>query len=585
LARINPNTTLDATFNPEINPDTPDTYRVLGLQSDGKIVAYHQFTDPNGDFQRVIVRLNSDGSPDSTFGLALQTGLSNGLQVHGAARQADGQWVVVGNFATGPDAALRGIARISSGGALDASLNPQLELSEESASHVQTVAVQKDGKVLIGGAFNRINGTERGKAARLNRDGSLDTSFVPMIEPADPDHFVARIVIQADGKILIGGWFTSVNGKSRNGVARLNEDGSLDESFDVGTGTLDNDGIIGRVLAIAVQPDGKINVGGDFTVFSGQGVPWAVRLNSNGGVDTGLASGLRCLNCDTLDIRNIEVLSTGHIMISGVFNRIGGVSYNGLARLTSDGSVDPAFVTPVATTEQPDALAVGSDDKTVVALLSPDPASGANRTRLLRLNADGTLESAFQPGDVSGDGSSATPVSAIKIDADGGIIIGGAFTNVGATPRQDLARVKPDGTLDTEFDAGSGFGNGVFSAASTFRSRVTGIDLQEDGGIIVAGNYSVASGQVRLGLARFQGEPSTPGGGSRPAIVSPARAADGTFSISISGEAGRAYSVEASEDLRSWTAVGNVTGAATPQPFSDAGAKTLPHRFYRVVGQ
>jgi hypothetical protein len=145
-----------------------------------------------------------------------------------------------------------------------------------------------------------------------------------------------------------------------------------------------------------------------------------------------------------------------------------------------------------------------------------------------------------------------------------------------------LARLKSDGTLDTDFDAGSGFANGVFSPASNFRSRVTGIARQDDGGIIVGGNFSVASGQLRLGLARFQAEPPNQSGGSRPVIHSPARAKDGTFSMTVSGEPGRAYRVEASTDMRSWTAVGNVTGAGTPQPFTDAGAVTFPYRFYRV---
>jgi uncharacterized delta-60 repeat protein len=446
---------------------------------------------------------------------------------------------------------------------------------------VQTVAVQKDGRVVIGGTFNRINGTERGKLARLNRDGSLDSSFVPAIGPSDSQSFVGQVVIQNDGKILIGGSFTTVNGQDRNGVARLNDDGSLDESFDIGTGTSDPSGAIGRVLAIAVQADDKIILGGDFAVFNGQGTPWVVRLNPNGSVETGLAGGLNCLNCDTSEIRGVEILKSGYIMISGVFNRISGKGYNGLARLLPDGSVDPAFLSPVATDEEPDALAVASDDKTIIAVLSFDPASGVNRTRLVRLDSNGILDGSFKAGDILSDGSSAMPVSVIEIDDEDRIIIGGAFTSVGGTPRRDLARLKSDGTLDTDFDAGSGFANGVFNAASNFRARVTGI-ARDDGGIIVGGNFSVASGQLRLGLARFQAEPPNQSGGSRPVIYSPSLARDGTFSMTVSGEAGRAYRVEASSDLRSWSAIGPVTGAVTPQPFTDAGAINFPYRFYRV---
>ena len=563
VARINPDTTLDSTFNPSIDPNNPDTFRVLGLQADGKVIVYRQFSNANGDSQRVIARLNGDGSLDSTFGLALQPGLSNGLQVR-ACRPATGRTMAGrGEFRRrhGCDAARHCPNQF------ERRTGPFIQLLTWNSRKIwrRTCKRWRCRKTARSSLVARsIESMERSVAnsRALTATARLDISFVPVIEPDDPQHFVAAVAIQDDGKILIGGFFTTVNGEGRNGVARLNDDGSLDQSFDVGTGTSDPNGAIGRVLAIAVQPDEKIILGGDFAVFNGQGTPWVVRLNSNGSVETGLAGGLNCLSCDTSEIRGVAILKSGHIMISGVFNRIDGRGYNGLARLLPDGSVDPAFLSPATADEQPDALAVASDDKTIIAVLSFDPAGGVNRTRLVRLDSNGILDGSFKAGDILSDGSSATPVSAIEIDDDDRIIIGGAFTSVGGTPRRDLARLKSDGTLDTDFEAGSGFANGVFNAAPNFRSRVTGIARQDDGGIIVGGNFSVASGQLRLGLARFQAEPPNPSGGSRPVIHSPARAEDGTFSMTVSGEPGRAYRVEASTDLRSWTTVGNVTGAA-----------------------
>lgn len=584
VARINPDTTLDNAFNSSVNANNGDVFRVIGLQGDGKVIGYREFTDANGNSQRAIARLNSDGSLDATYVLALQPGLSGGLQIQRAVLQPDGQSLVVGNFAAGADATPRGIARVKSTGGLDAAFVPRLELSEELASHVQAVAAQKDGKVMIGGTFDRINGTPRGRLARLNRDGSLDDAFAPIIEPADSKHYVAQIAIQKDEKILISGWFTTVNGASRNSIARLNEDGSLDTSFDVGAGATDANGALGRVLALAAQEDDKIVLGGDFAMFNGIGAPWALRLKPDGSFDNWLSDGLNCLNCDTTEIRSFGVLTNGPIMMIGVFTRISGRAYNGFVRLLADGSVDPFFVSPATAEEQPIAQAVTSDDKTIIAILSPDLAGGANHTRLVRLKPDGTSDGSFNPGDILGDGSSAAPVSAISIDEQERILIGGAFVSIGGTARRGLARLKPDGTLDTNFDAGSGFANGVFSVAPNFHSRVAGIVRQDDGGIIVGGNFSAANGQVRLGVARFQAEPPSQSVGSRPVIYSPARTTDGTFSMTVSGEVGRAYRVEASTDLRTWSAIGNITGAATPQPFIDLGGKNLPHRFYRVVG-
>ncbi len=91
-----------------------------------------------------------------------------------------------------------------------------------------SVAVQSDGKVLIGGTFTTYNGTSRGYVARLNSDGSLDTAFAT---GAGANSQVNSVAVQSDGKILIGGDFTTYNGTSRVRVARLNSDGSLDTGF------------------------------------------------------------------------------------------------------------------------------------------------------------------------------------------------------------------------------------------------------------------------------------------------------------------------------------------------------------------
>src|SRR6185437_1814069 len=127
---------------------------------------------------------------------------------------------------------------------------------------VRVLAVQADGKILAGGDFTSIGGQTRNQIARLNPDGSLDTSFDP-----NANSEVRAIAMQADGKILVGGSFSSIGGQPRNDIARLRPDGSLDASFDPNvtnaTGT-------GAVFAIAVQADGKILVGGVFTSIGGQ---------------------------------------------------------------------------------------------------------------------------------------------------------------------------------------------------------------------------------------------------------------------------------------------------------------------------
>ncbi|HRZ77244.1 MAG TPA: T9SS type A sorting domain-containing protein, partial [Bacteroidales bacterium] len=127
-------------------------------------------------------------------------------------------------------------------------------------SLVYTLAVQSDGRILVGGAFSLAAGQPRTRIARLMPDGSLDTSFNP---GSGANGGVRSISLQADGKILIGGDFSSYNGVSVNRIARLLPDGSLDPSF------LNQGGTNGTVKSIAIQTDGRIILGGTFTNLMG----------------------------------------------------------------------------------------------------------------------------------------------------------------------------------------------------------------------------------------------------------------------------------------------------------------------------
>jgi uncharacterized delta-60 repeat protein len=142
------------------------------------------------------------------------------------------------------------IARLNTDGSLDSGFNPNAD------SSVYTIAVQADGKILVGGLFTSMGGQTRDRIARLNLDGSLDSGFNP-----NANSIVNSIAVQADGKILVGGSFTTMGGQTRNRIARINPDGSLDASFNPNVGS--------TVNSIAVQADGKIFVGGTFTSIDG----------------------------------------------------------------------------------------------------------------------------------------------------------------------------------------------------------------------------------------------------------------------------------------------------------------------------
>jgi uncharacterized delta-60 repeat protein len=250
---------IDHSFNPTDigfgNGDGANNWvRSTVLQPDGKILIGGSFTAYNGTTRNSIARLNADGSLDASF----NPGTGANDWVHSIALQPDGKILIGGKFTAYNGTTRNRIARLNTDGSLDASFNPGT-----GADHwVNSIALQPDGKILIGGEFTAYNGTTSNYIARLNTDGSLDASFNPR---TGADHWVNSIALQPDGKILIGGYFDTYNGTTRNRIARLNTDGSLDASFNPGTGA--NDG----VRSIALQPDGKILIGGLFTAYNGTG--------------------------------------------------------------------------------------------------------------------------------------------------------------------------------------------------------------------------------------------------------------------------------------------------------------------------
>jgi len=212
-----------------------------------------------------------------------------------------------------------GLIAGASGQELD-SFNPSTD------AEVFSVTAQPDGKVLVGGNFSSIAGVARRYFARLNQDGSLDAAFNPLASAG-----VSASVVLPDGKILIGGEFQSVGGTTHIRVARLNPDGSVDPSF--------SGGVDAHVSALLVQPDGRLLIGGTFTRVGNGSRTGIARLLSDGSLDTSFNSDLLPLSTtDSVDVQGIALQADGRILIGGNFSQVGGRSQVGLARLHPDGA-------------------------------------------------------------------------------------------------------------------------------------------------------------------------------------------------------------------------------------------------------
>ena len=208
-----------------------------------------------------------------------------------------------------------GIVRLNSDGNIGNAFNPVLDAN---SSAINAIALQPDGKILIGGFFATVNGTSRTSVARLNSDGSLDATFNVML---GVNSTVRSIPVQTDGKIMLGGSFSGVNGFSRGNLVRLNADGSLDQTLNAGS--------ISPVSQIEVQADGK------YLVLANT----LLRLNNNGTSD----SSFQTQAFSDGSILSFVLQTDGSIIIGGSFTT-SAIFRSKPARLRTDGSLDPAFI-------------------------------------------------------------------------------------------------------------------------------------------------------------------------------------------------------------------------------------------------
>jgi uncharacterized delta-60 repeat protein len=341
--------------------------------------------------------------------------------------------------------------------------SPDLKLTWFSDPIVYSLAVQADGKILVGGSFTTLDGQTRNNIGRLNADGTLDASFNP-----DASSTVRSLAVQADGKILVGGDFTTLGGQTRNRIGRLNADGTLDASF--------NPGANSQVEVLRVQPDGKILVGGYFTTLGGQTRNRIGRLNEDGTLDSEFNPGVEGDWNEA--VFSLAVQADGKILVGGHFATLGGKTCNHIARVFPDGSLDSRFwlldraVSPgadgivAALTVQPDGkILVGGGFTTL---------GDEARSRIARLNADGTLDEAFDPG-------ANLSVTELALQADGKILVSGFFTMLGGQLRTYLARLNADGKIDSLFNPGRFFSQYGY---------VGSLAVQPDGKILAGGRSS-----------------------------------------------------------------------------------------------
>jgi uncharacterized delta-60 repeat protein len=420
--------------------------------------------------------------------------------------QTDGKIIVGGTFSTVGTTPLPNIVRFTRGGAIDSTFN----VGTGPNGSVSCVAVQSDRQILIGGSFASVNGNPAARLARLNPDGSLEASATFDIGTGIVGN-VRCVLVQPDGKILIGGTFTSVNGTACGSIARLFPNGSLESTatFNPGTGTTTT------ISAMALQPDGKILIGGTFTTFNGVSRVRVARLNANGSLDTtfnvtGTSDEVLCLT----------VQPDSKIVMGGRFTSVMTQGRNHVARFTPTGALEP-FNPASITLGNVHSLAQQVDGKLIItATTSTFPGSQRGVIRLLPSgDPDSTFDVGFGPDDTT---------TGVALQNDGQALIFGTFDNVGSSFRKQIARLLNDEAVQS-LRASPGQVRWLRSGAAPELARVD-FEVSSDGGgtwTPLGPGQRISGGWERsgvnlpgTGLLRARG----PGLGEYPAIVEQAEA-------------------------------------------------------------
>ncbi|TPG36267.1 calcium-binding protein [Flavobacterium pectinovorum] len=465
LTRLKPDGTIDESFAAGTGFNGK-IYTTL-IQPDGKIIVGGSFTSYNDNSSGRLIRLNEDGTPDNTFTTSI--GASTGI-IYNICPQSDGKIIIVGSFAKYNNVTVNRIARLLSNGALDSTFITGIG----SSVIITNARVLPNGKILISGNFTSFNGVLINKIARLNPDGSTDTTF--NIGTGFNDD-VNAIAVQDDGKIILGGSFTTYNDVTANRIIRINENGSIDNSFLSGSGI--NGGV---VQIIKTNSLGQIMVGGSFTgSYNGDDINRVFLLNPDGTLKTDFDMGSGPGSASVFALTNDL---DGSWYIGGSFLTFDGQNQGRLVKVASDGEQDSSYLSARVGFDNSVLRILPLENSKAMIFGNFTRFNGNSAFRIVRLLENGFSDPSFN----SGKSGANNLIKSAVLQSDGKIVVGGNFTKYNDVLTNRIVRIFPDGTLDNTFNIGSGFNSQIYAMA-----------IQLDGKVIVAGNFTTYNGSTGAG--------------------------------------------------------------------------------------
>jgi uncharacterized delta-60 repeat protein len=516
----------DSTFNtPDDSPNNVykgSNYSILtsAAQADNnKFVLGGEFTTYNGDTHNRIVRILADGSVDNSF----HTGTGLNATPSSVAVQADNKILLGGNFTNYNGTAVNGLIRLNDDGSLDNSfaaatlLGPSSKIKIQNSGKIllfssyglmrlnangtidstfsnpeqyggKDYAVQADGKIII--ASERS--ADSVHLIRLFANGGLDPSYKADVEIRSGSWLleINSIALQLDGKVIIGGLYRYSQSQEIGVLKRVNTDGTLDSTFVLDQHTPWG---IGAIYSINIQPgDGKIIVAGHAGRAPGgkehTHVQFIARLNLDGSTDESFIHDNKYVR-NAYVIYTTTLLNNGKVLAGGFFEQLNNYSANNVALLNSDGTLDSHFNQTAGINGTVRTAAIQADQKILIGGLFSN-VQYEPRNHIARLLADGSVDTTFNPGNgVNG------PVYAITAQSNGKAIIGGDFTRFDTDTVKSIVRVNADGSIDPSFQA-------------YISGTVYSLELQNDNKVIVGGNFSAVNGEHYLNFVRLNNDGS-----------------------------------------------------------------------------
>lgn len=466
IARLHANGALDMDFDPNANGEVV----AIVQESSGYIYVSGGFTEINGQPRSYIAGLNFDGSLIAEFDVASNGGIWAMSYISNGID--DDKILIAGSFNQINGVTRNRIAMLNTDGTLDLSFDPG---SGAENAAIFSLLVQHDGKIVVGGSFSTFDGLPLRNAVRLNDDGSLDGSFQP-----NPNGAVLSIAQQADQKVILGGNFIGLAGSAQNYLARFMPNGQLDTTFV----PIIND----QVSVIKVAPNGDKYIGGAFTEVNGEPYEHLAKFAEtalNGTILSSFKSGHQAFANDQIDA--LLVQTDGKILVGGKFTESLGEQKFRMARFYSGGELDRRF-TPLingqnstvnSTVQYTDLFVAGSFLGMNVELHS----------NIAKLSMDGSNDEDFEAqtnGEVLAMLALPNPYQ-----GDGGqLLLGGKFTQINGLSANHVARISANtGTLDTTFNA---FTNGDVHAL---------LHLEDENQYLIAGQFTQVNGQTRNNIA------------------------------------------------------------------------------------